>query len=383
MGLLAHDAGGEAGAGLVMIARSPAAQADSPAFPLFDLFPRLATTTPRIPLGPSASPVRQFDALSRSLGADVWLKNDGEYGSLYGGNKPRKLEFILADARRRGARAILTTGGIGSNHALATALYGRDQGLNVALALAYEEPGTHAIDNLLRMASAGAEIHYTRSYPATALMAACLVARYWIRDRSVPYLLGPGGSSPLAALGYVNAGIELAEQVRRGDLPEPASIVLPLGTGGTAAGLLVGLGLAGLDSRVLAVAVTRAPTTWRAAVMRLARATAQLIARRSGERDGGNLQLSGLKVLRDWVGPGLGRPSEGGARATERLTSLENWSLDPVYTAKAMAALLDVAGDGAAGPILFWHTHNTLPLPAPSDGAVSRIPASLRGVCSL
>lgn len=361
-----------------------AAASTETAFPLFERFPRMVSSTPRIQLG-TLSPVRRLSSLSQSLGGgDVWLKNDGAYGTVYGGNKPRKLEFVLADAHRRRAQTVLTTGGLGSNHCLAAALYGNELGFKVALALTYERPDSHAIDNLLRTVSAGAEIQYTRSYPLTAVLAPWLIARYWLRDRRKPYVMGPGGSSPLAALGYVNAGLELAEQVRSGDLPEPESIFLPLGTGGTAAGLLVGLRIAGLDSRVHAVAVTRAPTTWRFAVMRLARVTANLIARRSGERDVAQIRLDGLDVLRKWIGPGLGAASREGAEAAQKVAELEGWSLDQTYTAKAMAALLDLAREGPrAGPALFWHTHNTIALQVPSSDEASRLPRSLRRVCGL
>jgi D-cysteine desulfhydrase len=323
--------------------------------------------------------------LSAALGRDdVWLKNDGLFGTVYGGNKPRKLQFVLADALRRGARRVLTTGTIGTNHGLATALYAREFGLKTALLLAYEEPSADNVATLLRMASAGARIHYTRSYPATALVAPYYIARYWLRDRRMPYLLGPGGSNALAALGYVDAAFELVEQVRSGELPEPAWVVVPLGTGGTVAGLLAGLRLAGLNTRVLAISATRAPTTWRPVVKRLARAVALRIARESGEHGAGQVRLNGLRIEPGWLGPGFGRESAAGSAAQLMLDDLEGLHLDPVYTAKSMSALIDLSRAGTLkGAVLFWHTYNAIPLPEPDAAAASRIPSGLRRICKL
>lgn len=200
----------------------------------------------------------------------------------------------------------------------------------------------------------------------------------------MPYLLGPGGSSTLATLGYADAAFELADQVRAGELPEPASIIIPLGTGGTVAGLLAGLPLAGLDSRIVAVTATRAPTTWRPFVRRLARATARRIARESGEQDAAGVPLDGMRIERRFLGAGFGRPSGGGSAAQAMAMELEGLSLDPVYTAKSMAALIELSQRGAlSGPVLFWHTFNALPLPEPETSAIRRVPAALRRVCGL
>ncbi len=353
--------------------------------PLLARFPRLAGRVPRIALNTGPSPVSRLTKLSAALGRDdIWLKNDGLYGTVYGGNKPRKLQFVLADALHRGATRVLTTGTIGTNHGLATALYARELGLKTALLLAYEEPSADTVATLLRMAGAGARIHYTRSYPLTALAAPYYVGHYRLQDGRMPYLLGPGGSSTLAALGYVDAALELAEQVRAGELPEPAWVVVPLGTGGTVAGLLAGLRLAGLETRIIAIAATRAPTTWRLAVQRLARAVLQRIARESGQREAGQVRLPGLRTEAGWLGPGFGRQSAAGSAAQEMLGDLEGLRLDPVYTAKSMAALIGLSRAGAlSGPVLFWHTYNAIPLPEPDQTAASRIPASLRRVCKL
>jgi D-cysteine desulfhydrase len=359
--------------------------AEVSAFPLYDRFPGLAAAVPRRALGMGPSPVSRLSRLSSALSeTEVWLKDDGVYGCLYGGNKTRKLEFVIADALKRRSRTILTAGGIGTNHGLATAIYGADADMNVGLFLGFEEPTPEAVQNLLVTASAGAEIHYTGSYPMTALQAPYWVSRYWLRDRRRPYILGPGGSGPLAALGYANAGLELGAQVERGELPTPDSVFIPLGTGGTVAGLLVGLRLAGLSTRVIAVSIGRAPTTWRAAVMNLARGTLRLVAREAKDPTVAETDLDGLEIRNDWIGGGLGQPSGEGLRAGGMLADLEGLALDQVYTAKAMAALMALSDSGSVrGRVLFWQTHNGLALPDPSADAWQRLPASLRRVCGL
>jgi D-cysteine desulfhydrase len=339
-----------------------------------------------VPLSNGPSPVSRLERLSASLGrTDIWLKNDGLFGTIYGGNKPRKLQFVLADALRKRARRVLTTGTIGTNHGLATALYARELGLESALLIAYEEPSADNVATLLRIASTGARIHYTRSYPLTALVAPYYIAHYRLRDGRWPYLLGPGGSSVLASLGYADAAFELADQVHSGELPEPAWIVIPLGTGGTVAGLLAGLRLSGLDTRVVAVTATRAPTAWRLAVKRLARGVTQRIAKESGERDAAHVRLDGLRIEAGWLGPGFGRESAAGSKAQAMVEDLEGLQLDPVYNAKSMSALIGLSRAGSLpGPVLFWHTYNAIPLPDPDPAAAAAlIPNSLRRVCQL
>lgn len=383
MGTFADDAGGASGAWLVVIARALVTSTDD--YPLLARFPRLAKRIPHVSLSSGPSPIARLHRLSASLGRDdIWLKNDGLFGTVYGGNKPRKLQFVLADALRRGAKRLLTTGTIGTNHGLATAIYAKEFGLKSAVLITYEEPSPAAVKTLLEVANAGASIHYTRSYPLTALAAPYFIANYWLKDRCMPYALGPGGSSVLASLGCVDAAFELANQVRAGELPEPEWVVVPLGTGGTVAGLLTGLRLASMDTKVVAVTVTRAPTTWRPLVMRLARAIARRIANESGEHDLANVRLDGLRIETGWLGPGLGRESSTGAEALVMAGELEGLHLDPVYTAKSMSALIALSkAGGLPGPVVFWNTYNGIHLPEPDIAAAAMIPARLRRVCGL
>jgi D-cysteine desulfhydrase len=354
--------------------------------PLLERFHGLRVRTPHLSLSGGPSPVTRLGHLSNRLGTDIWVKNDGLYGTMYGGNKPRKLEFVLADAQRRGGCTIITMGAIGTNHGLATAIYGSHAGFRVALLLSYEEPQEETVQHVLRLAKAGAELHYMRSYARTALVAPYYIGRYWMQDGKAPYRLGAGGSSVHGVLGYVNAGLELADQIRGGELPEPRTIFLPVGTGGTLAGLLLGLRLAGLDSEVIGVVITRAPTAWKPAVLRMARAAASLIASKSGESSVTATQLSGLQMTRDWLGPGFGRASEEGDAAAKLATEEEGLDLEPVYTAKTLAALCSIVRSGRPhGPVLYWHTYNAIALPPvePRADLIARVPGDLRRLLGL
>lgn len=360
--------------------------ADTIGPPLFARFDRLRGRIPHLSLSRGPSPVAHLEHLSRRLDHDIWIKNDGLYGTVYGGNKPRKLEFVLADAQRRRSRTIITMGAIGTNHGLATALYGGRKGFQVALLLSYEAVQEETAEHVLRLVEAGADLHYTRSYAQTALMAPYYIARYWMRDRKPPYRLGAGGSSVYGVLGYVNAGFELADQIRSGELPKPCSIFLPVGTGGTLAGLLLGLRLAGVRSEVFGVVITRAPTAWKPAIMRLARAAASLITSKSGESSVAATRLSGLQITRDWLGPGFGRASEEGESTARLALEEEGLELEPVYTSKTLAALCGAVRSGAVeGPVLYWHTYNAIAPSAiePRADLIARVPTSLRRLLGL
>ncbi|HEX5929438.1 MAG TPA: pyridoxal-phosphate dependent enzyme [Solirubrobacterales bacterium] len=313
-------------------------------------FPALAETLPHIDLSARPTPVRELPGLG------VWVKEDGAFGAGgWGGNKVRKLEWLIPDARRRGRRSILTFGGLGTNWGLATALYAREHGIETALALVDQPVDEHVTAQLARLEASGARIHRTHTKARTVAMLPWLLARN-ARGGRPPYVLPAGGSSPVGALGYVEAALELAAQVEAGALPEPAHVVVPVGTGGTAAGLALGFQLAGLRARVAGVVVNDQLRLDPPVFARLARRTARLLERRGATL--GNLRLGPdmLDLTREQIGAGYGHRTEAAARAAE-LAAGEGLALDPVYTAKAMAGLLALRDAGRlAGPVLFVHT---------------------------
>ena len=283
--------------------------------------------------------------LGRRAGAEVWCKRDDLSAEICGGNKVRKLEPLLGAALAAGARTVLTVGGAGSNHVVACALFARRHGLGCRAVL-FPQPETEGVARTRRLVRAlGVEV---RACPSRLLIPVGL-ALALAEDPSGAYLIGPGGSSPLGTLGFVAGGLELAGQVAAGALPVPDEIVLPLGSGGTAAGLLLGLAVARLPARVVAVRVVERPLAGATLVKNLARRAARLLGWRG--------KLGGLELVHDQIGRGYGHPTQAALDAVALAHDQEGLLLEPTYTGKAMAALLARRGTGKR--ILFWNTHNS------------------------
>lgn len=332
-----------------------------PAPLLHDRFPTLRATLPHVALGEGPTPVRRLSAIA---GAEVWCKEDGRYGGPYGGNKVRKLEWVLADAWGRGSRTILTIGGLATNHGLATAIYARRLGLKTALVLVDQPLDEHVRAQLARLRASGATLHLTRSAPRTVAALPWLLARHadW-RARRLPYFLPVGGSSPLGILGYVEAGLELGEQVAAGALPEPAHVVVPVGSGGTVAGLALGLRLAGLRSRVVGVVVNDRMRLDAGRTAKLAGRAAELLRRRGARLPvAADVHPDDVLLVREWLGAGYGHATAEGAAAAALLRDADGLELDPVYAAKAMAGLIGLVdrGELTGGPLLFLATGDAL-----------------------
>jgi D-cysteine desulfhydrase len=324
---------------------------------LHERFPELRDTLPHVALGERPTPVRPLRGLSDG-GAPVWLKDDGAFGDGgWGGNKVRKLEWILPEARRRGARTLLTVGGLGTNWGLAAALYAREQGLGAALALLDQPLDDHVRAQLVRLRRCGAALHFTHTKARTIAAVPWLVLRHSSRGH-LPYVLPAGGSSPVGALGYVEASFELAAQIREGTLPQPSHIVTPLGSGATTAGLALGLRLAELPTRVVGVVVNDALRLDARTTVRLAGRTERLLRRRGAQLPDIALQEADITIVRDWLGPGYGHHTSEAGRAQDLAADREGLALDPVYTAKAMAALLAMNTEErfGDGPVLYLHT---------------------------
>ena len=327
---------------------------------LHERFPALRETVPHLRLGEPPSPVRRLRALASGPGPEVWLKDDGAYGAPHGGNKVRKLEWILPDVEARGRRTIVTVGGLATNHGLATAVWGRERGLRTALALVDQPLDDHVRASWsasgarapasIAPAGSSAPIWRRPGYSCatrTSATAGCPTSCPWE---------GPRRSG---CLGYVEGALELAEQVARGELPEPSHVVVALGSGGTAAGLAAGLRIAGLRSRVVGVVVNdRTPSTpgrsraWRNRALALLR-------RRGADVGVRPSPLPSSTRIPRWLGAGYGHRTPAAERRAGPRPPPRGPGLDPVYTAKAVAALMALRERGAfgGGPVLYWHTY--------------------------
>jgi D-cysteine desulfhydrase len=312
----------------------------------------------RLRLGTSPTPVRRLPQLGLPEidRAEVWLKDESAYGDGgWGGNKVRKLEWIIPEARRRRVRALFTVGGIGTHWGLACALYGREHGLRTLLGLVDQPVDDHVREQLARLEASGAELHRYRDARRLRLAAPWLLATHLGGGR-LPWYLPAGGSNAFGALGYVETALELAAQVAADELPEPASIVVPIGSGGTAAGLVLGLRLAGLRSRVVGVIVNDAFRLDAPVIARLARRTAGLLGRH-GARDVPTIGAEDLRTRIEWLGTTYGDPTPASVRMVTAAATA-GLALEPVYTGKALAALADLTGSpDLPAPVLWLNTH--------------------------
>jgi D-cysteine desulfhydrase len=303
---------------------------------------------PRLPLGVLPTPLVPAPRLRAALGCGpLWIKRDDLAGFGVAGNKTRPLEHLLGDALARGADVLVTGGGPDSNFVAAAALAARVAGIDCELVVW----GAGTLDptpNLALAAAAGAtvvplddvgvdgreRVDVVVAERATALRAA---GRH-------PVAVPRGGSTPVGAAGFAVAAAELLDQG-----PAPDTVVLPLGSGGSTAGLLAGLAAAGAGTRVLAVSVSRPPAEITEKVLDLARACADLLGTPAPRADR-------LEVV-DHRGPGFGVAAPGDRAAAATALRTEGLLLDDTYGAKAFAIALDrLSGGDLPGPVVLWHT---------------------------
>jgi len=292
-------------------------------------------------LGVWPTPLEPAPSLARAVGArGLWLKREDRAG----GNKVRGLEFLLADAPR--GTVFVTVGGTGSTHCLATAFHGRSLGHRTALAQ-FPQPDTDASRAIAAATARVADV-VIRTRTRAGLPLA--VVRAWVRARQfgTPRWIPGGGAHPRAVLGHLLAALELATQL---DGP-PDTIVVPLGTGGTAAGVAVGVAWLNWPTRVIAVRVAPRLVANRWRIAGLARRAALLLEARDPQF---RIPHSTLRIqVLDGLGSGYGHPSPAGERARV-LAADHGLTLDPTYGAKAFAALMHLA-PGNVQRVVFWHT---------------------------
>jgi D-cysteine desulfhydrase len=322
---------------------------------LFATWPALSRRLPHSVLAEIPTPVQRLAHLGAQIGMPaLYVKRDDLSARTYGGNKVRKLEFLLGRAMACGAERVQTVGAAGSNHALATAIYARQLGLASTLLLYHQPNARYVARNLLMGRRHGARLELAGSDRAAARQ----------RPRGV-YNIPMGGSSTLGTIGFVNAGLELAAQVRRGELPEPARVYVALGTMGTAVGLLLGLRAAGLRSILVAVRVVPPHVASPQKFARLHRNTGRLLRRL--EPSFPPAPLEGIEFRDEFFGDQYARFTAEGMRAVALAREHEGLTLEGTYTGKAFAALLDDARrspEQRAGPTLFWNTVSSAAFPA-------------------
>ena len=313
----------------------------------------------RAPLSILPTPFEELPRLSRELGRhgpapSIWIKRDDCTGLAGGGNKARKLEYLVGEALQQGADTLVTLGAIQSNHARQTAAAAARNGLGCVLLLtdkisgrsaSYRANGNILLDRLL-----GADIRILAAEQDAMEALEQTLAALRAQGRR-PYFIPIGGSNALGGLAYHDALVELAGQAKAAGR-QIDHIVLATGSGGTHAGIVAGVQTLGLACAVHGISVSRQAEEARGIVAGLARDTLALA---------GSQSVADVSITIDatQIGPGYGQPTTAMLEAVTSVARLEGILLDPVYTGKAMAGLFSLVRRGAFRPdetVVFWHT---------------------------
>jgi D-cysteine desulfhydrase len=342
--------------------------------PIVERYPQLATLS-HVALGTLPTPIDRVGLDAPGL-PELLFKRDDLTSGLYGGNKVRKLEFLLGTALAENRRAVVTFGAYGSNHALATAVHARALGLEPHVVLSPQAPGPFAAATLRAHAKLGTVIHPVDGWDG-AREAVAAKQQLAQRDGIEPAVIPMGGTSALGATGYVNAAFEILDQAASDPSLAPDVVYLAGGTLGTAVGLALGFAAAGAATRVVAVRVTPGEVANDAFAEKIAAETAALL--HDADLSFPKLALADLafEMRHDWFEPGYGvvTPATTLAVVTAKNSGIK---LETTYTGKAFAALLQDAADGLLGDqrVMFIDTYNSAPMPEP--GPVELLPQVLQ-----
>ena len=310
---------------------------------------------PRLPLAEYPTPLEFLPRLSKELKRDIYIKRDDGIGPALGGNKTRKLEYLLAEAQGRRARQVVTFGGLQSNHARITAAAARMCGMEPHL-FYFERRPPRLVGNLLLNELLGAKMHFIPFGGGGGMTLETTIRLVHLAAWAMVgphYFIPVGGHNWRGCLGYVRAAVELDEQARAMGI-ENAHIVVAAGSGGTLAGLMAGLALLGSPLRLVGIDVGK---LWKGFPPSIARLASEICARLDEPHPFAPQDVPLIEVT--YVGQAYAVPSEQGNAALKRLARTEGILLDPVYTAKAFAGLLDLVERkqlSRDAPIIFLHT---------------------------
>jgi len=306
------------------------------------------STPPRWVLGMVPTPLVRAERLERALGCPpLYVKRDDLIGFALAGNKTRLLEHLLADALAQRCTLLLTGGGGASSYCAGTAVAAAGAGLGCTLVIYGDEPH-RPHPNLALARAAGARVRFTGSPARESVDVALLEVEAELRRSGErPYVVPRGGATAVAALGFAHAAAELDEQLATLGV-ESATVLLATGSGASQAGLVAGSLLAASRWHVVGASVSRPPEEATAQVSRLATECAALL----GVAGPSPAQVD----VRDARGAGYGIPSPEAERAAVIALREAGLVLDPVFTAKALAVLPDVARECGAETMVFWHT---------------------------
>ena len=224
--------------------------------PLFSTYPKIDGKLPYIELGSYPTGVERLSGMERELGVkNIFIKRDDMCSDLYGGNKVRKLEFLLAEAKRKKAKYTISVGYAGSNQTLASAAFAKKMGIKPISMHLPQRNARYVRKNLLYQKLLGAELHQYPNIPSIYIGIGLLAIKCLLKSGSLPFIIPPGASNPKGVIGVSGGIFELKKQIEKGILPEPDLLYVPLGSCGTVAGLLLGIKALGLKTKIMAVAV--------------------------------------------------------------------------------------------------------------------------------
>ncbi len=323
--------------------------------PLFERWPALEGKLPFVGLGSRPTPIESIDGLLDRTRAEIWVKREDQTSTTLGGNKVRKLEFLLAGTDR----PVLTFGPLGSHHVLATTIYARQCG-RPCIGVLVPQPMTEHHTAVHRLIERHCASTVQLESPVSAVRDLLAFGQSAVKEHlgSKGFtVIWPGGSSARGTLGYVAAGLEMAGQIRRGECPLPSRIYVALGTGGTAAGLALGLALHGLDSEVMAVRVASRAVGNLPFLRMLARRALRLL-----RKAGLNAREPRLRLTIDhrFIGPGYAHVTKESVDSVEQGRK-QGLPLETTYTGKALAALIaDRRANPESGPLMFVNTSGSI-----------------------
>ncbi len=319
-----------------------------------------------MPLGDYPTPVEKMTGTCETTGMrDFYVKRDDLSSPFYGGNKVRKLEFLLAEARAGGHEVLLTFGAVGSNHVLATVIHGERLGMRTVAVLMPQPNAAYVRKNLLLDYAHGAEFVLTGS-PLSQVpgFARGMMLGLDARGRKLPYVIPPGGSNVRGTIGYVDAAFELKGQIDAGLLPEPDFIFVAYGSGSTAAGLILGARFAGLRGEVVAVRVVDRIMCNRYLLAGHVNRAARFIGRHCAGLGIRTIHPRDILLIDDFAGPTYASFTREGMDAVQLAGSRDGIVLEGTYTGKTFAAALDfIRRNGLEKrPALFWDSYNSVDL---------------------
>jgi D-cysteine desulfhydrase family pyridoxal phosphate-dependent enzyme len=320
---------------------------------------------PRIRMANLPTPMEPMNNLADSLNLkDLWIKRDDLTGVAFGGNKIRKLEYVIADAKEKNADTLVTVGAVQSNHCRQTAAMAARAGLRCILLLAGEEPEEYA-GNLLLDKLFGAEVKFFPDDSFGDLTDRMASVIETLRDLGLqPYGIPPGAFMPVGTFGYVNAMVELRTQCEEtGFFPE--RIITAAGTGGTLAGMYIGAKVAELGADIVGISVSRDAKESEGQIREMVSRTLQEYPTLTEPFD------PPVSIDERFVGEGYGILDDGVRSAVQMFAKMEGVLLDHVYTGKAGLALIRMALAGeieSDSPTLFWHTGGQPALFATGEG---------------